>query len=168
MKDNGSVKTKETGSFGGSLKGSQAASQSKKSLENNSTFSFIPKKQPKLQLHKVQKNSQDYSKPEISDFQMIRLTLTPFCCRTKYQKSLKTLITKAEYKLHREIDFGPFLKRLRDTQNMMKSYASSKIFDANDLFQDYQVGYSNTINISRGTNDSLEDEFAEPFPINYT
>ena len=74
---------------------------------------------------------------------------------------------KAQYKLHREIDFGKFLKRIRDTQNLIMSYSTSKVFDPETLVDDYQTAYSNVIQVSLATDESLEEEYALPLPVNY-
>lgn len=50
---------------------------------------------------------------------------------------------------------------------MIRSYSTSKVFDPDTLYENYQTAYSNIIDISRNTEESLEDEYAEPLPINY-
>lgn len=64
---------------------------------------------------------------------MIRLNITPFCCRTKYQKALSRLLEKLEFKLHRELDFAPHLRKFRDTTNYVRSFTTSKVFDRENL-----------------------------------
>jgi hypothetical protein len=44
---------------------------------------------------------------------------------------------KAEYKLHKELDIGPFLKNNRDSRNLVKSFHTSKVFDPDTLYADY-------------------------------
>jgi len=98
---------------------------------------------------------------------MFRLAITPFFCRTRYQKSLAKLLQKAKYRLHRELDIGHFLKKIRDSRNLVLSFAQSKTFNPDTLYRDYQNHYTNTIQISLETDGSIEQEFADPLPVEY-
>ena len=69
--------------------------------------------------------------------------------------------------MHRELDFAPFLKRVRDSQNLVMSYMMSKCFDPNTLYQDYQYHYSNVINVDLNTDQSIEEEYALPIAVEY-
>lgn len=47
------------------------------------------------------------------------------------------------------------------------SYSTSKVFDPDTLFNNYQTAYCNIVDISMNTEASLEDEFSLPLPVNY-
>ena len=74
---------------------------------------------------------------------------------------------KAEYKLHKELDIGPFLKNNRDSRNLVKSFHTSKVFDPDTLYTDYQTAYDNVVQISLNTDESIEEELAPPIPVEY-
>ena len=71
---------------------------------------------------------EDYQNISISAFSMVALSFVPPLCRTSYQKALARLLKKAESKLHRELNIGPLLKTVRDSNNIQKSLCSSKSF----------------------------------------
>ena len=50
---------------------------------------------------------------------------------------------------------------------MVMSYAQSKTFNPDTLYKDYQNHYSNTVQISLDTEASIEEEFAQPLPVDY-
>lgn len=110
---------------------------------------------------------EDFHKIDVSAFSLVMLGCLPSCCRTRYQKALGRLMKKADYKLHRELDIGPFLKNVRDGRNLVKSFSTSKVFDPDTLYTDYQTHYSNVVHISMNTDDSIEEELAPPIPVEY-
>jgi hypothetical protein len=65
----------------------------------------------------------------VSYFQMWRLDWTPWFCRTKYQKSFARIMKKAEYRLHRELNFTQILSTLRETSNLTKSFFLGPTFE---------------------------------------
>lgn len=98
---------------------------------------------------------------------MMLLNMTMPCCRSPYQKSLATLLKKLDGKIHRELDIGPHLRKLRDTHNYTKSFATSEVFDKNSLIPDYKYEYTNVVNISYNEDKSLDEQYANPKPIEY-
>jgi len=98
---------------------------------------------------------------------MILLDWTIPCCRSPYQKSLARLLKKLDQKIHRELDIGPHLRKLRDTHNYTKSFATSEVFDRKSLILDYKNEYTNVVNISIDTDESVLREFENPKPIKY-
>ena len=75
---------------------------------------------------------------ELSVGHMMLLNMTMPCCRSPYQNSLARLLKKIDQKLHRELDLGPHLRKLRDTHNYSKSFATSEVFDKKSLITDYE------------------------------
>ena len=71
------------------------------------------------------KGSGSYKQPKIIGWEIFRLSITPFFCRTRYQKALHRMIAKANYKLHRELDIGHLLKNIRDSKSLVMSFATS-------------------------------------------
>ena len=51
--------------------------------------------------------------------------------------------------------------------NYVRSFTTSKVFDRDNLIQDYTKHYSNTVNISYDTEDSVGEEYTPPLPIKY-
>lgn len=98
---------------------------------------------------------------------MMLLNWTMPCCRSPYQKSLARLLQKLDSKLHRELDLGPHLRKLRDTHNYTRSFATSKVFDKKSLILDYKTEYTNVINISMDDEKSILQEYEDPKPIEY-
>lgn len=98
---------------------------------------------------------------------MILLSWTMPCCRSPYQNALARLLKKLDRKVHSELDLGPHLRKLRDTHNYTKSFATSKVFDRKSLINDYKNEYTNVVNISIDTNDSIGREYDDPKPIQY-
>lgn len=105
---------------------SQRSAMSKTSKGPNDR-STVYKETPKGKADKG-RNADDYQNIAISAFSMVALSLVPPLCRTSYQKALARLLKKAEYKLHKELNIGPLIKTVRDTQNVVKSYHSAKSF----------------------------------------
>lgn len=68
-------------------------------------------------------------KIDIHGFSILRLMCTPFCCRTRFLKSVQRLFKKAEYRLHSELDIGVLLKNIRDSKSAVQSYSTSQVFD---------------------------------------
>lgn len=59
------------------------------------------------------RNPANFHNIQVSGWEIFRLMITPFnCCRTRYQKSLATLLDKAEYRLHQEMNMAPMLKKI--------------------------------------------------------
>jgi len=113
------------------------------------------------------RHPKDYQKIKVSTCQMISLYLTPAFCRSPHLTALSKLMKKAENKLHREMDIGQFLKRLRDTVNMVASFKTSRCFNPSTLFSDYQYHYSNVVDVGLQTDKSIEEEYALPIAIDY-
>lgn len=89
------------------------------------------------------------------------------CCRSPYQKSLARLLYKIDNKLHRELDLGPHLRKIRDTHSYTKSFATSEVFDRQTLIMDYENDFTNVVNISIDTDESVVREYENPKPIQY-
>lgn len=123
--------------MGGSAKGSnKSRAHSYKSVGKQSVkiISKEPEK-PLVKKHVVpRREPSDYQKIQISTAQVICLALTPRCCLSAKLKSLRKYLIKAENKMHRELDLPLFLKRVRDSQNLVMSYMTSKCFDSNTLY----------------------------------
>ena len=112
--------------------------------------------------HKRDPNS--FHNIAVSGWEIFCLNLTPFFCHTPHQKALKTLLRKAEYRLHKELNLGPLLHKLNECHNMVRSLALSA---DTDLRKAYMPHYSNTIQISMNTNKSLsfeDDAILNPIP----
>ena len=81
--------------------------------------------------------------------------------------SLAKLLTKAEYRLHGEMNLGPMLTKIQECHNFVRSLATSLDTPSN-LRNEYKTHYSNTIEIGMGMNKSLsfEDEAKNhPIPV---
>ena len=98
---------------------------------------------------------------------MFRFLITPFCCRTRYQRALACLFKKAEFKLHKEMDIGHLLKSIRDSKHAVRSYSKTTVFTPPALLDEYQTHYSNVLQISMETDRSIEEELADPIPVDY-
>lgn len=104
------------------------------------------------------RNPANFHPIRVSGWEVFRLIITPFdCCRTRYQKSLHTLLSKAEYRLHQEMNLGPLLGRLQESHNFIRSLATTLEFPT-DLLGEYKTHYSNAIQISMDIDKSLEFE----------
>ena len=73
---------------------------------------------------------QHYRDPEnfhaiqVSGWEIFRLNLTPWFCRTLYQKALAILLRKAEYRLHKELNLGTMMHKLAECHNIVCSIAA--------------------------------------------
>ena len=76
---------------------------------------------------------------------MFRLQITPFCCRTRYQKSLARMFEKGTHRLHRELEVGKLLKSVREAKYPVRSFANTNVFNPPDLVKEYQTHYVNTL-----------------------
>ena len=98
---------------------------------------------------------------------MISLYLTPRFCRSPHLDSLSKLMRKAENKLHREMEIGGFLKKVRDNTSIVNSFKTSRCFNPSTLNSDYQYHYSNVIDVGLATDKSIEEEYALPIAVDY-
>lgn len=99
----------------------------------------------------------------MSGWEIFRFNLTPFFCRTSYQRALATLLRKAEYRLHKELNLAPLLFKLTECHNLVRSLATGVESPA-DLRAAYAPHYSNNIHISLIEEKSLLEEEAGPIP----
>ena len=93
--------------------------------------------------------------------------MTPYCMRSKYQRAADTLLRKAEYRIHKELDIASVLKKLNECHNICRSLLTSLEHPA-DLRKDYAPTYTNALDISLELNKSLsiEDEAIQrPLPV---
>ena len=109
----------------------------------------------------------NYQKVTISACNLLSLMLTPRCCRSPHLDALAKMMRKAENKLHRELDIGRFLKKLRDTGSLVNSFMTGRGFNPESLYQDYQYHYSNVVDIGLTTERSIEEEYALPLCIDH-
>ena len=65
------------------------------------------------------------------------------------------------------MDIGQFLKRFRDTVNVVNSFKTSRCFNPSTLFSDYQYHYSNVVDVGLLTDKSIEEEYALPIAVDY-
>ena len=100
-----------------SKKSDEKSAKSKSKLSRSDSY-----KEESDSKKKEKRSMDDYHKIDVSVFSLWWLGCVPSCCRTRYQKALTKLMKKAEYKLHREMDIGPFLKNVRDGRNLVRSF----------------------------------------------
>jgi len=98
---------------------------------------------------------------------MLRFDWTPFFCFTRYQKALSRAYKKVTYKLHKELDLSNIIKRGRESHNLVRSFAESKVFSPETLKKDYEAHYTNVIDISMDTDKSIQMENASPLEVLY-
>lgn len=108
--------------------------------------------------------SKDVFKPfvpvAVSNFQIIRLGLTPRCFYTYYQMALDRLLKKAIGKMERELEISTLMKRVRDSDKLCKSMELTEVFKG--LKKKYKNSYTNVLNVSLETQNSIEEERAPP------
>lgn len=85
------------------------------------------------------------------------LNLTPYFCRSNYQRSIATLLSKAEYRLHKELNLAPMLAKLNECHNFVQSLIAN-VDSPDELKKGYAAHYSNTIQISMNEDKSLSIE----------
>ena len=95
-----------------------------------------------------------YNPIVVSNFQIIRLYLTPKCFFTYYQMALDRLLKKAFAKMDRELEISHIMKRVRDSDKLCKSMELTEIFKG--LKKRYKNNYINVLNVSMETEQSIE------------
>ena len=97
---------------------------------------------------------------EVSNFQIIRLCLTPRCFFTYYQLALDRLFRKSIGKMQRELEISTLMKRVRDAYSLTCSYERNELFKG--LKKKYKNNYTNVVNVSLDTIDSILEEYQKP------
>ena len=96
----------------------------------------------------------------MSNFQVIRLALTPSCMYTYYQMALDRMMKKAFAKFRREVEISTLMKRVCDSNNLSKSMEEFETFKG--LKKQYKNSYSNVVNVSLDTEISIIEENQKP------
>lgn len=94
-----------------------------------------------------------YNDIKISDFQIIRLSLTPSCLFTYYQMAVDRLLKKARGKVKRELETWNLMKRVRSANELARSFETFEVFDG--LKRKYKNDYINVVNVSLDTEESI-------------
>ena len=97
---------------------------------------------------------------EVSNFQIIRYCLPPRCFFTYYQLVLDRLLKKSISKMERELEISSFTKKVRTAFNLSCSYERMELFKG--LKKKYKNSYSNVVNVSLDTVDSILEEYQKP------
>ena len=118
-----------------SSKSNAKSQKSRNSVKTSGSKASKSTPTPDEEINSIEK---EYEPIELSVMQMLLLNITMPCCRSKYQKALKKLLKKLDGKIHRELDLAVHLRKLRDTHNYTRSFATSKVFDPTSLILDYK------------------------------
>ena len=122
----------------GYSKTSAALSKKSHRSENSQTSKGgTSKGGPRPQKPYIAKPKTDFVKINVNDWQVFRLQITPFCCRTRYQKSLARMFKKGQYRLHKELEVGSMLKSIRESKYPMRSLANTPAFNPPDVIKQY-------------------------------
>mmetsp|Transcript_22319 Transcript_22319/g.34533 ORF Transcript_22319/g.34533 Transcript_22319/m.34533 type:complete len:219 (+) Transcript_22319:2736-3392(+) len=79
---------------------------------------------------------------------------------TYYQMALERAIDKSKSKIQRELEISTMMKRIRDSDKLCRSFEQSELFFG--LRKRYKFDYTNVINVSLDTQQSLNEEYAPP------
>ena len=77
------------------------------------------------------------------------------------------MFEKGIRRLHRELEVGSLLKSIREAKFPVRSFANTHVFNPPDLVKEYQTHYVNALEISVKTQDSIQEELANPIPVEY-
>ena len=76
--------------------------------------------------------------------------------------ALDRLFRKAIGKMTRELEISTMMKKVRESDKMIKSYEKTELFKG--LKKKYKSNYINVLNVSLETVKSIEEEYQEPLP----